>query len=270
MNEATGGTGKSTATRLTSSEMQTLNILMKEGATGEGLRGGLVDMGYAPKQIDAMMQIAEGGATKSNLWKFERAKQLRTELGKDLFANPPDKYPGQMRSVMFDTWKQLTDQLDSAAGKAGLKDDWTRGKQKYADYMKDFYGTYERGKYNQSPLDMVLKGQNSKEIMEPLSGEDAQLARDILKKYGSYGVDPKEILSDVRRYGTNKKIMQFASPSKYDIIIGGMALYRPEYGIPMFIARYGLPRVMERIAARRATGLEAARPSTASIPETAP
>jgi len=143
-------------------------------------------------------------------------KQLRTELGKELFSNASEKYPGTVRRVMYDTWKNMTDQLDAAAQKAGVADDWTRGKEKYANYIRDFYGNWERGKYNQSPIDKVLKGQNASEIMEPLSGKSAQQARDLLRKYRGYGLEPQEVIGDVRRYLTNQKITKFASPWKWD------------------------------------------------------
>jgi hypothetical protein len=267
LDEAGGTTGGKTPVRLSNSELQTLNVLHKAGARGDALRGSLSEMGYAPKQIDAMMQVSGGVEGGPKLWTFEQGKQLRTELGDELFTGGAEKYPGAVRKAMFNAWENLTERLGDSAQKAGLLPDWLRARAKSKAYYDDFHGTYDRGKYNQSPIGKSLSGATGQDIMEPLSGKSAQQARDILRKYSQYGIDPKDIIRDVRRYGTNSKIMKFASPSKWDIIIGGMALYRPEWGIPAFIARYGLPRLAEKIASMRATEMQSARPTIPVAPE---
>lgn len=267
IDESQGGSGAKVSGRLSNSELKAAMAMKNSGLAGEDLKSALVNLGYAPKQVEGIMSAIEGTETQSALSSFEKMKQLRTELSKELFSGVSEKYPGTIRRVMYDAWKDMTAQLDSAAAKAGVSEEWARGKQKWANYMTDFYGKYERGKYSQSPIDKVLKGQNASEIMDPLSGSSAQQARDILRKYSKFGVNPEEIAKDVRRYGTNQKVMRFASPSKWDIIIGGMALYRPEWGIPAFIARYGLPRLAESIIARRADTIPSARPSIPAIPE---
>ena len=266
LDEAGGGaTGKSTTTRLSQNELRSVSMMYKQGLRGDDLRSALSNLGYAPKQVDIMMQTTEGLADKPKLWGFKQSMQLRTELAQELFTGASEKYPGAVRKAMYRAWQNLTDQLDSAADKAQVKPDWLRAREKYAAYMTDFYGQYDRGKYNSSPLNSSLQGDTAKDIMEPLAGKGAQKARDLLRKYKEFGSE--DITHDVRRFKTNEKVMRFASPSKWDILMAAYALYRPEYGIPMFIARYGAPRLVEKILSQRAGDVPTARPVPPVIPE---
>lgn len=258
-----------TAVRLTNNEQQTLNVLTREGIKGEDLRSALVNMQYAPKQIDAMMQVTEAGSGAAK-WTFERAKQLRTELAEELFGGGADNYPGVVRKVMHNAWGSLTKALDTAADSANVGDDWSRAREKYSSYMRDFYGTYERGKYNASPLNQALQGDTAQDIMDPLSGKTAQKARDILRKYAQYMDEKEDVRSDVRRFRMNKEIMKFASPQRFDLIMLATAVYRPEYGIPAMMVRAAIPRIAERMMSGRAKVMESARPAPPVIPENHP
>ena len=270
LEESEGTAAHKTTGRLSDTELRSALAMKKSGLKGDDLSSALTNLGFAPKQADAIMAAIEGSEAKPSMWGFEKAKQLRTELADELFTGKADNYPGPVKRAMNNAWGNLTKSMDTAAEKAGVGEEWSRAREKFKNYYSDFYGTYDRGHYNQSPLSKSLSGVNGKGIMEPLSGESAQLSRDILRKYKQFGVDPQDIMRDVRRYTTNQKIMKFADPSKWDIIIGGMALYRPEFGIPAFIARYGVPRLAEKIASRRAAGMEAARPATSVVPEPPP
>lgn len=258
-------TSKSTTTRLTQNELRSASVLYKQGIRGDDLRSALSNLGYAPKQVDVMIQSVEGVEGGAKMWGFKQAMQLRTELAQELFTGASEKYPGAVRKAMYRAWQNLTDQLDAAADKAKVKPDWMRAREKYTSYMNDFYGHYDRGKYNSSPLNSALQGDTAKDIMEPLSGKGAQKTRDILRKYKEFGSE--DVTHDVRRFKTNEKVMRFASPSKWDILMAAYALYRPEYGIPMFIARYGAPRLVEKILSQRAGDVPTARPVPPVIPE---
>lgn len=263
-----GGTGGSKAPRaLSQSELGSLTALTREGLKGDQLRSGLTNLGYTPRQVDAMMSTAQGASGSSVMWGFEQAKQLRTDLADEIFSSSFEKYPAPIKKVTIRAWQDLTKQLDAAADKAGMSEDWSRGKQKYTNYRNDFHGSWDAGKYNSSPLRKAMQGQTADDIMGPLSDKSASQSKSLLDRYQNFGVDTGSITKDVRRFNLNKKIMRFASPNKWDILVGGMILYgSPAYAIPAFLARYGVPRMAENLLARRADTIPAAR-FTPTTPE---
>ncbi len=264
ISEAEGPTNVKTAARLTQNELQTLDILYKEGLRGEKLRGSLVGYGYAPQQIDSMMQRA-GEETPAKKWTFEQANQLRTELASDLFSGGMDSYPKPIPTVAQKTWTNLTTALNKAAGQAGAGEDWARGREKYSDYMTDFYGTYLRGKYVTSPLNQALQGDNATDIMEALAGKGAQKARDILIKYKQFADPSSDVIGDVRNYNSMQKMKRFSSPTKWDTLTLLMAITNPQYGIPAAMARFILPRLGQAYMSKGAP--QTGRPITPVVPE---
>jgi hypothetical protein len=182
---------------------------------------------------------------RESTWGFEQTKQLRTKLADELFGS--DSVSGPMRSVMYKTWKNLTTSLGDAANNANLGNVWDKAEAASKHYYDNYRGVFENGKYTQSPIRRALGGQNAKDIMEPISGKDAQRTRDILKsdeRFNKYSLP--DLRRDVRYYKTAEGVVRFSAPSR--ITMGyavAIALIRPEWGLPMLAARIGLPRAIQ-------------------------
>ena len=265
LDEAEGTSGAKNIGRLSQKELTSamaIKNMMKKGMSPSDARGAALNMGFAPKQIDSIMASLEASESGPRQWTFEQAKQIRTALADELFTGGAEKYPGAVKRAMFNTWKDLSTRLDAATEKAGIKDAWLDAKKRAGTYYDSFHGTMEHGAYKKSPISQALSGTNGKEIMEPLTGKSANQAKKILTNYREF-VDPNKIAADVRRYGLNDWAMNASRPAKWDIIMAGIAIARPEYGIPMFLARYMIPRLLQKgLASRTPTESVAVPPQT--------
>lgn len=119
--------------RLTQNELQTLNVLYREGARGEDLRGGLANMGYSPRQIDAMMQTVGEAPSKTG----ELDSHSVTRVRNDLWDAARAAKDGTVKAALDSAHDKLTNLQENAFEEAGY------GKEYRA--LKSEYSTFKRG-----------------------------------------------------------------------------------------------------------------------------
>ena len=121
-----------TGVRLTQNELQTLNVLYKEGARGEDLRGGLANMGYAPKQIDAMMQTV-GEAPKQT---GDLSSSTVTRIRSDLWEASDTAKDAQVKAALRSAYNDLSDVQEKAFDKVGAGKEYRAAKNDYSVFKR--------------------------------------------------------------------------------------------------------------------------------------
>jgi hypothetical protein len=187
---------------LTKNELQTLNVLYREGARGEDLRGSLVNMGYAPKQIDSMMQTVGEAAKKAGL-----SSAQVTRIRGDLFdASEMTKDPA-VKAALSSAYERVSDIQEKAFEKAGMGKQYVDLKNQYRDFMRGInsdmvhklISSYDKEDQGGPELDRQIKMLTT--------GGAAPALHSVLK---SVGIDAKPLLDIIRQSAELEKEARLA------------------------------------------------------------
>lgn len=224
----------STSRMLTTNEQTAGNMVAKSGLKGAEAQSMLSNLGYAPQQIDAIMQNVEAvnpTETPKN-WTHAQLVQLRSDVGRDLGGQEGKGVVGAATNKVYGILSQElrsgTEAVGKEIGDKSLGKDWLESTAKYKTYIDDFI---------RSPLRDTLTGQNASDIMGPLTGKDAILTKRILAKYRDYGLDTDTIAREVAGSRLDQTTDRWSRPSKLDLLLAAVS--------PKALAvRAGIPRAM--------------------------
>lgn len=173
-------------------------------------------------------------------WSAKQLQQLRTKLRNVEQSNAPSSIKAAAREISTLT----SDTLNNAAAKSPASQAaWTIGNFKWARYAQSFEEKFERGTTQQSPLAKVMVGQNADEIMNPLTGSDAQLARELLRPYGRFGYNEPEFQQALSRHKMLSTISSISHPGKFDLAMALGPLLHPFTGGSV-VSTYGIGRIL--------------------------
>jgi len=196
---------------------------------------------FSPEEIARI----EGGVAKTN-WGFEEAKQLRSDLGRELWGKTSTSMPRTVYAAAAKAYGKMSEALQQAADNAGLGKEWKAANDLNHQFMEDFW---------RSPVRKIVKGQYASKIYEPLAGNPAEQVSRILDKYQSYGYDKPRVAASVKEYQRAQDAVKRGKASKYDYgIIGGTlaaAIFGkgfPVVGAAYEAARFGIPKAQQLAA----------------------
>lgn len=187
------------------------------------------------------VQDAPVGAD-SDSWTYAQLQQLRSRVGDIVRGSKGSSLPGPIRAAATRVYSYLSDVMDDAAEKAGVAPTWELGNAKWGAYKRAWDGTWERGKFNRSPLAEALQGQTGDEIMGPLSGSSGQLARDYLNQYGALSNRYPELAQAIQQYRRFSTIKRMSHPQAYIYAMPLAAGFRGPLGYGM--GAYGAARIL--------------------------
>lgn len=221
--------------------------LFKEGMSDREVRSTLANLGFAPKQVDAMLSVA-GPSTDTGMWDASTLQQVRSQLGRQIFGRGGESLPGPVRVGSIKIYDQLTDLLNKAAEKANVRPSWEVGNQKWRLYNETFDGKWEGGKFHESPLAKALAGQTADEIVKPLTEGNAQWARDLLGRYSRFNPRIPEVVSHIRRFQALDALERFSKPSKYELAATPVAVIDPTFFARLAATRLLTPPLIRWLA----------------------
>jgi hypothetical protein len=174
MMDAGSSKGSSTVRALTNSEMQSADVIKKtvldKGGTIKQARETAANLGYAPRQIDAMMSImGEGGSEGVG---FEQLKQMKSRLGREMgtYQGPAKAAASQLLDYIGQNMRKLAEGADS------LKE-YKEAESGYREFMKDWH--------NGHPIEKLLNGKDTSKIIDSFTGDTGKRVVDTLRKYGA-------------------------------------------------------------------------------------
>lgn len=174
---------------------------------------------FTPAEISRMEGVGE-----SENWSAEQLKQFRSDLGREL-----PSLKGPTRAAANKTYGILSDQLRGAAKEQSLEPHWLEANGKWQNYMNDFV---------KGPLRKTMTGQNATDIMQPLTGKNAELSRRILQKYAAMAPESGDaIAEEIRKHEIGAEAQRWSKPSKWDLVVAGISPKAASI-------RLGIPRVM--------------------------
>lgn len=132
-------------------------------------------------------RLKEAGAfPDTDMASFAKVRQLRSKLGRELRSGS-STLSGESKSVGWKLYNDYTQGMKAAAEDAGLPGHFEDANKFHKQYMDDFGD-------KDSLLGKAMHGENASEVMEPLSSpKTAAQAREVMKRYGKHGIDPKMI-----------------------------------------------------------------------------
>lgn len=173
-------------------------------------------------------------------WSAQQLQQLRVKLRNVARSNAP----GPIRAAAREISDLTSDTLNNAAAKSPASQAaWATGNFKWARYAQSFEEKFERGTTQQSPLAKAMVGQNADEIMNPLTGSDAQLARELLRPYSRFGYNEPEFQQALSRHKTLSTISSISHPGKFDLAMALGPLLHPFTGGSL-VSTYGVGRIL--------------------------
>ena len=203
---------------------------------------------FSPEEIARI----EGGTAKTN-WGFEEAKQLRSDLGHELWGKATSM-PGPVRSAATKAYYKMSDALAEAAEKAEMGKEWKSANDLNHQFMEDFW---------RSPVRKVIKGQNAAKIYEPLAGNPAEQVSRILDRYQNYGYNKVGVQESVKRFQKAQDAIKRGKASRYDVGIVGATIASaifgkgfPVVGAAYEAARFGIPKGQQLAALKAAKKAE--------------
>ena len=221
---------KSSARALTTQELSAATMLKQEMARGMSeadIRSAASNLGFAPKQVDAIMS-SMGVAGPTRGMTFAELAEIRSNLGRQLNAK------GAAGAAANKVYGLLSDKLRAAAKSEDLEPDWLDANAKYKDYMNDFH---------RSPLKKVLTGKAPtgdilpNRVMSAFSDENAPITQKIMQKYEGYGTNPAAMAEEAKRAAYQQATGRLVRPTKWDVALAG---FSPK----MAALRLGLPRLL--------------------------
>ena len=173
--EAKQGSGERALTGKESTASLVAGKLLKNGMSPKDLRSTLLNQGFPPRQIDAIVATIPGAvdaANASGAVPFDEARAQYTALQRQMYAGRG--LPGDVYNAL----KQVRDQLDTNIRKS-LPDGAARNfydsrKASYAQYMQDFYdpdGAFTKIKGAPTSVDRlnILTGKWGKEALDAMA-----------------------------------------------------------------------------------------------------
>ena len=193
--------------------------------------------------------IADEG-TVGEGWSARQIQQLRTKLYNAAYGSKGSAISGGMRQAAGKVYGVLSDTLSDAARDSNVYGAWNAGNQKWANYKQTFDGKWERNQFHESPISRAMSGQTADEIMEPLSGKNAQYTRDLLHRYAQFGSDTAELARLMSRHNWLSTIERFSHPSKYEMMATPIAAINPTFFARMAATRFLTPPILRWLATR--------------------
>lgn len=189
---------------------------------------------------DELARVA-GGMPKTH-WGFEELKQLRTDLGHEIWARGIDN--GPVRVAAIKAYDHITELgLNPAADKAGFGAQWTQANKSWSRYVQDFW---------RSPIKNIAKGENAAQVFKPLSGNAAEQVSRILDRYKDRGFDKPGVEAAIEKFQRSADAVSRGKATRYDYGIlaatGFSWLLKP--GLPLVslgyeAGRFGIPRAQQ-------------------------
>jgi hypothetical protein len=223
--------------------------LFKEGMSDREVRSTLTNLGFAPKQVDAMLAVAAPSAD-TGMWNATTLQQVRSQLGRQIFGSAGESLLSAVRVGSIQVYEQLTNILNEGADKANVRSSWEIGNKKWQQYMETFDGKWEGGKFHPSPLSKALSGQTADEIVKPLTEGNAQWTRDLLTRYSRFNPRIPELMSHIGRYKWLETLEKVSRPSKYEMAATPMAAIDPTFFAKLAATRLLTPPLIRWLATR--------------------
>ena len=221
-------------------------------STGEALEG-VLKTRYRPNLSEATRQRIDEFLDKANIkpaadedaggnWTAEQLQQLRSRVGDYVRGARGKSIPGPIKTGMSRVYDYLSTVLDETAEKSGAAPSWELGNAKWASYKHAWDGTWDRGKFNASPLADALEGDTGDDILGPLTGKSAQLARDYMAQYRHLTRKLPELFDSVQKYKRLNTIRSMSHPQGYVYAMPLAAAFRGPIGYGM--GAYGAARIL--------------------------
>lgn len=251
---------------------QLASRLLKEGHSVNEVKSAMVNLGYAPKQVDAIVGVASPQAD-TGWWSATELQQIRSSLGSYAFGSKGKSLPGWSRVASISAYRLLSDILDQAAEKGNATAAWRVGNQKWKTYNETFDGKWEGGSFHDSPLANALRGQTANEIMNALGKDHTQQTRDLLGRYSLFGPDAMaKVNAGLARHNRLSTIETFSHPSKWEATTALVYPFAPHVWEAMAGMRMLTPPMLRLLATRgiRPMNVRGMESVTPGIPQEEP
>jgi hypothetical protein len=159
----------------------------------------------AHPQLTAM--IKDATATAPGMWSWEKARQLRSSIGRVL-----DKVQGPQKVVLTKAYDNLTTKLGSTAKQYGLEKEWNH----YNELSRKFERQYA------DTIDDLRSSQHGHGVAQKLASQKA-LSVEMVNNLSKYGLDAKEVHNFIR---DSQRMMKQSQGMKG-------TLFRMAYGTPV-------------------------------------
>jgi len=227
---------------------------------GQQMRGsmpGTVNVAELPPAVRERMaaQIPElRGQTpipNTEAWTFEQLKQLRSDLGREIYGGGARGIAPAVRAASKKAYKIISDALEAAAKDAKVEGAWKEANDAWGAYMADF---------QRSPLRKVVNAPTAADTFDPLIGKSAEQVRRVMKKYEDpFGLNVKEIGKEAQRFESARSALSRGKISKWDVGILastiGSGFINPKFPILGALYEGGRllePRITQRVITRGA------------------
>lgn len=173
-------------------------------------------------------------------------QQLRSKLYDAAYGAKAPSLSGWMRNAARDVYSLATKTLDKSAEQAGgrTSEAWKTGNAKWKTFKEVFNGTYENGKFNESPISKSLSGRTADEIVGPLSKGNWMDTKKLLNQYeGKFGGNLDQVSKIVSRHEYLKGLE--SNPAAYFYAMAASGALSPALGLPAYgMSTYGFYRIL--------------------------
>lgn len=238
--------------------LEQATVFRGQGAQGRGVFSppGATNLSELPpviqEQIRARLNLPEIEAQRpiptSESWTHEQLKQLRTDLGNELFGRNRASMAPAVRKAANNAYHRITNALQENAARAGAENGalWADGVGQFRKYMEDF---------ERSPVRRITSGKNATDITGPLLGKTTEQVRRILRQYADYGYKEGAVRQETSLVQRGKDAIQRGKLTKFDLGIlsattAGLLLHPGSVlGLAYEAGRIGIPKIQQRALA---------------------
>jgi hypothetical protein len=196
-----------TVRALTASELKAASMASKwahNGMGGDDMRGALINLGYVPKQVDAIMNVAAPKLNTGDVVSFKATTRVR----EDLYNAAQSATDSTLKRALFEAHDNVTGIQQRYADENGFGKQYETAKNEYRDFkrglgdgpMNDFMSAYDVHEQNMLRHTSALMNPTQAETFRRLFtsfGVDASPLSDIIDEQKSTAEGAKQRISDI-------------------------------------------------------------------------